>query len=89
MSQVVWKYEVLPDEKPLLMPMNARLLHVHAQGDSICLWAVVDPEAPLESRNFLALPTGREFTPRAGWTYCGTVHMHGGALVFHLFEVSP
>lgn len=90
--KMVYKYPVsnyLTHE----MPKGAKVLHVHEQNGDICLWALVDvPKPPQnpewERRKFIALATGDKIPD--DWTveYVGTVHMHGGALVFHVFEIT-
>jgi hypothetical protein len=86
------------------MPKGARVLKVaavmavkegvpgvKAHGEHIFLWAAVDPTAPMVDREFEVYPTG--FTnlkpPADELMHLDTVLMHGGALVFHVFERDP
>lgn len=84
----IWKFPlpVLHDFS-LLMPRDARLLTVQAQADRPCLWALVDPAAPVEPRQFRMWGTGHERAEEPG-AYLGTFQLDGGALVFHVFEVT-
>ena len=82
----VYKYALdLMGDQPVAMPRGARVLHVDVQGDQVCLWALVDPTAPVESRHFSVVPTGARLL-RSDATYIGTVLLDGGALVLHVFE---
>jgi hypothetical protein len=64
------------------MPVDARVLHVHAQGNDICLWAHVSPDAPLVTRHFTVTGTGHP-TPRG--EYVGTAHTPPD--VWHVWEL--
>jgi len=71
------------------MPRGARVLCVQAQHDAPCVWALVDPDAPLEPRHFRIVATGQTIDADALVSaYHGTFQLHG-ALVFHLFEAKP
>jgi hypothetical protein len=85
----VWKYAVpIGDAFELRMPRGARCLTVQVQGAGLCLWALVDPSAPLETRRFLFRGTGHEIDyGYAELVWVGTFQLEGGALVFHVFEV--
>lgn len=83
----VWKYK-LPPDNILQMPRGARILCVHAQRDTICLWALVNQQHTKEARLFRVYGTGHEVPDDPG-TYLGTVHLQDGALVFHVFEATP
>lgn len=81
----VYKY-VIPvvDEFTILMPKGAEILHVATQGAEGHLWARVDPSNVPEQRYFKLRGTGHEVD--TGCQHVGTFMLHGGALVFHLFE---
>ena len=93
MKRVIWKYRVPPSGGNVIrMPRGAQILCVQTQdrGDTpfinIQLWALVNPDAPLEDRAFAVVGTGFPFDP-SNWTYIGTTQHDRGALVFHTFEV--
>lgn len=68
----------------VLMPAGAEVIHVHEQCDEVCVWAIVDTEAPDELRHFDIVGTGHKV--RDGWRkYVGTAHVRG--FVWHVFEV--
>jgi hypothetical protein len=83
----VYKY-VIPvvDEPVIIMPLSAKLLHVHNQRGEICLWALVNPEdREVGARRFRVAGTGHPISQGENLDYIGTVHMDGGRLVFHVF----
>lgn len=82
----IWKY-VLSPGMPVRMPRGATVLHAAGQGDDLCVWALVDPQAPTEERRFDVYGTGHPCpAPEALGRYVGTAHLNDGALVFHVFE---
>ena len=89
MPRQIWKWtlEVL-DKQSLPMPEGAQVLSVQAQGGAPQLWALVDPKAYGCFRTFATYGTGQPMPDEPG-VYVGTYQMHGGALVFHVFEQDP
>jgi hypothetical protein len=85
MTKTIWKY-TLEHRIQLQMPKGAEVLTVREQGEEICLWALVDPSAEKETRQFHSFGTGHDVDDLP-MKYVGTSHLEGGALVFHTFEV--
>lgn len=84
--KTIWKYPLQPSlAQFVMMPEDAELLAVQAQGETLCLWALVSPDAPLEERTIEVLGTGHQ-TDEKDRRYIGTAQMHGGKLVWHVFE---
>lgn len=81
----IWKFELQPS-CAIEMPAGAELLSVREQGEAICLWALVDPEAAVEVRRFVGYGTGH-LVPDEPLKFLGTAHLQRGALVFNVFEV--
>lgn len=65
------------------MPRGAQIIRVAEQGLNTCLWAIVDPAAPLETREFQVFRTGGALPLDA--IYVGTWDEH--PFVWHLFEI--
>lgn len=89
---VIWKFSVpLTDAFSISMPTGAKILVVQMQRDEPQMWALVDPEAPLTDRHFRIVGTGHQYPAQQfrSWRYRGTFQMHGGALVWHIFEEPP
>jgi hypothetical protein len=71
------------------MPIGSVILAAQAQGDNVCVWAIVDVDQPeTELRTFEVYPTGTAVHEDMGTErkYINTVQLEGGALVFHVFE---
>lgn len=82
----IWKFPVEPSERPLVwMQEGAKILHFGLQGNTPCLWALCDSDAPKEGREFRQFGTGHDIPDEVG-EYIGTVLMNNGTLVLHLFE---
>jgi hypothetical protein len=82
--KAVWKFVIHPYAMNM-MPVGAKPLSVHAQGDDLFLWALVDTEAELEDREFVIVGTGHELPDHAG-EFLGTALLADGRLVLHVFE---
>jgi len=89
-TRAVFKYPlpVLDDYVRVDMPRGAELLCVQMQHGTPCVWALVDPTVALMTRVLRIAGTGHPIERDVG-RYVGTFQMHGGALVFHVFEVTP
>lgn len=90
MIKKVWKYPVTTDDKfTLYLPENAEPLTVQPQNGELCMWVLVDPDAPTNARTFRLAGTGHPIYIEEGQRldFVGTVQGYGGALVFHIFEV--
>ena len=84
----IYKYKVPVRDGvfEVALPRGARPCHVGVQFDEPCLWARVETNNPPENQKFCWVGTGHP-APEKG--YLGTIQMHGGALVFHLFRQEP
>lgn len=83
----VYKYLLrVTDEQHLDLPDGAGIIAVQTQQDQVCLWALVDPACPPVRRRILMFGTGHTVPDAGPLKYLGTVQLHGGVLVFHVFE---
>lgn len=83
--KTIWKYTLEP-RCQLQMPTGAEVLTMREQGEKICLWALVDPSAEKEPRQFYSFGTGHDIDDLP-MKYVGSSYLERGALVFHAFEV--
>ena len=89
---IVYKYELplgdLDENNQIVvrMPAGAQLLDVQVQNGSPVIWALVDTSRRLEPRTFEIVGTGHTLSTPP-YRHIATFQMHGGALVFHAFEV--
>ena len=90
MNKTIWKYEFKTNSLVNIeMPIGAEILTVQSQQDKTCFWALVDPKAKLKQRCFEIIGTGHTIWEQQGQAerkYIGTYQLHGGDLVFHVFE---
>lgn len=86
--KTVWKFPLVVDDAQVIaMPANAHILTVQVQGETPCIWALVNPEMPAEERKILISGTGHERKDLDGLVnYIGTFQLYGGGLIFHVFE---
>ncbi|HSE44881.1 MAG TPA: hypothetical protein VLA89_06090, partial [Gemmatimonadales bacterium] len=71
--KTVWKYPIkIHDEQLVEMPGNAHILCAQVQHGQVCLWALVNPEMPPESRKILITGTGHEREDLDFAQYIGT-----------------
>ena len=83
----VFKYvfeQGLEPDTVISMPEGAELLHVGVQHNRICVWARVNPGAPMVDHHSRMVGTGHD---GADGRYLGTVSFHSGDLVFHIFAL--
>ncbi len=84
----VYKYHVALETFDLMLPEGTQILHVDAVGDDCFLWAIIDSDARSEKRTFRVFGTGYRLDDEVrNLHYIGTALAHGGALVWHVFEV--
>jgi hypothetical protein len=91
----IWKFPLrATDRQIVLMPEGAEILCAQMQGPVLCIWAFIeedkkateeDKKATMIHRTFDVVGTGHSMDP-ANRTYIGTVQMHGGLLILHVFE---
>lgn len=67
------------------MPRGARLLTAREQGSALCLWAEVDPTAPVRPVHFRVTRTGDVLAPLERRRHIGTGVLNGDALILHVF----
>lgn len=83
----IWKWKLAAtDVQTIEVPAGAKLLDVQAQGGLPNLWALCDENAPSTPRRIAIYGTGNPMPDEPG-EYIATFQMHGGALVFHAFEL--
>lgn len=86
MKRTIWKYPLgITDTQNLMLPEGAEILSAQMQGETLCLWALVNPDAPKQRREIEVLGTGNP-APEAARRYIATVQSHTSALVWHIFE---
>lgn len=86
----VLKYPLDPAfQQTVAMPGGARVVRVAYQREKLCVWAVVQADAPVEPRVFTILGTGESIPhPVLDGQYVGTVDDPSG-FVWHIWASRP
>ncbi len=91
--RTIYKYPLgnAPSQRPFAieMPAGAEILTVQVQRRQACIWALVDPTAETETREFYLAETGRLLDLAGDGQYIDTFQLEQVGLVWHLFEVAP
>jgi hypothetical protein len=78
--KAIYKYSVTPSVE---MPQGAQILDIQKQQGLITMWALVDPNAPMECRRFEVVGTG--------WSVGDGLHhiktFQDEQFVWHVFEL--
>ena len=83
-KMVIYKYPlIVTDIQIVLLPEGAQILHVDVQNHCLCLWALVDPEAPLYPQTIEVIGTGNTILTIGTIKHIGTVLM--APFVWHIF----
>lgn len=87
--KTIWKYTLNDTETALQLPTNSKILSVQNQNEEICMWVEVDVNnKETTQRYFKILGTGDFLSEDIGikHNFINTVQLHGGRLVFHIYE---
>lgn len=90
-GKVIFKYQMpVLESFTMELPAGAEIIRMQDQGGMFWLWAIVDTEAPMEEREFMAFKTGAAMPRDINLTYIGFcavfVQMELG---LYIFEVLP
>ena len=83
----IFKYALrVTDEQTLTLPANAEILSVANQNENIVLYALVDTSVKgLQNHTIYIHGTGHVVYGDS-LAFIGTVVLHGGRLMFHVFR---
>ena len=91
--KTIFKYELKPVchqnlTEPVMVPHDAKYLHVGSQGEQMFIWAEVDTESSVIEHNFEVFSTGSEMQVDMGVdrSHIGSLMMYDGSLVFHVYH---
>ena len=89
MKETIYKYVLNVDDKQQVsIPLDAEILSVQMQGESLCMWALIDTENEPENRTFEIFGTGHSIHWEMGVErkFISTFQIPSRGLVFHIFE---
>jgi hypothetical protein len=81
----VYKYKLYPPKTTLELPVGSKILTVHSQRHDVCIWIEIPNSHSIEKREFVSLPTGKEWEFESKREYIGTVFVDED--VFHIYEL--
>lgn len=89
MSATIFRYTAeITHPAKVEMPKGAQVISVaptRTGPEGLDIWAIVDPENDLETRQFWIVGTGHDM-PETYGRFLGTIQVYGGQLIFHVFE---
>ncbi len=89
--RTVHKFELGIGTTTLHLPPDAKCLYVGNQHETICVWIELDPyDQTTEPCDFRVFGTGNPINDIVGMdiTHVGTVLLHSGTGVFHVYRIS-
>lgn len=85
----IFKYPLeVTDRQTVHLPYNSKILTVQLQHEKLQLWALVDELENLSVPITIAIYGTGNPMPNNPGDYISTFQMHGGSLVFHVFDLS-
>lgn len=88
-GRVIYKYQMpVLEEFTMALPQGAKILRVQDMDGMFWMWAMVDTDAPTETRNFRAFKTGAKIPDNLNLEYIGFcaifVQMELGLYIFEV-----
>lgn len=73
------------DSQTLMVPTRAEFLSVQMQRGVPCIWYKCDDTRGMEPREIAISGTGHDMSHCDGFRFLGTIQLHEGQIVFHVF----
>lgn len=91
MAKAIWKFKLkVTDKQSVEMPKGAQILSALVQHEQLCIWALVNVDAEMESRTFEIFGTGNpvpdHVDAESNYKFIGTFMHYDGGFVGHIFE---
>jgi len=88
MTQTIWKYPLLlTDEQVIAVPENSSVLDVQFQGDTLCLWVLLDDTDARVATVIHIYGTGHPLPDDVDEYHIGTVQQPSQGFIWHCFMV--
>src|SRR5690554_2285531 len=93
-GRIIFKYQMpVLEQFTMKLPAGAEIIRMTDQDGMFWLWAVVNTNAPMETRHFRAFKTGARMPDNVNLKYIGfcavMVQMELGLYIFEEFKSSP
>ena len=85
--KTIHKYElIISHEQEVFLSAGAEILHVDNQAGELCMWALVDTDAAIETVEIRIYGTGEDIDKSMiGYRYIGTVLLMQDRLASHVY----
>ena len=83
--KTIHKYQMKKFMDPIMMPEGAEILSIQIQRLTICIWAMVNDEAPIKQRDIYMFGT-YQILPKDMSEYKYITTLQVGELIWHFFE---
>ena len=88
--KTIYKYPIeIEDRQFVELPKDSVVLSVGVIAARVYIWVIVDPDLKTMLVQFELRGTGHPLKLKENALFIGTFQLMGGALVYHLFKVSP
>jgi hypothetical protein len=97
MANVVWKFPLeigrtrsgvgWEPKFAIEMPWKSKPISVGVIGDSMSVWVIADPKAPVTKHWFAVVATGAESSVPGFATFVGTIIVADRGIVLHVFDL--
>lgn len=85
MIKRIKKYTFIRTDATIALPKGATILHVAKQGANGCIWAEINPKAPLIAYTLHIYPTGQSIDTKRKLKYLGTIFHSNMTFVWHIY----
>lgn len=84
-SRTIWKYQIpVLEDFEVDLPSGAHIIRFANEGGKLWLWAVVEPDAPIEPLRLLAFKAGAEM-PQIPMSYlgCAAIYIQAELMLYY------
>lgn len=89
-ARTIWKYQIpVLEDFTVKLPRGAEIIRFANENGMLWIWAIVEPDNPIEEKRLLAFKAGAEM-PSVGLRYLGCAAIYVQAeLMLYYFEPLP
>ena len=88
-SKTIWKYQIpVLEVFEVNLPTGAEIIRFDNEGGKLWLWAVVEPDAPIEPLTLRAFKTGAEMPADKDLEYlgCAAIFIQAELMLYYFIE---
>jgi len=87
-KRTIWKYQIpVLEDFEVDLPKGAEIIRFENEGGLLWIWAIVNPDAPIEPKRLLAFKTGAEI-PDMDLNYlgCAAIYIQQELMLYYFEE---